>query len=93
MTRPALHVVADATRRSPATLGARLKQLQAELDAANAEQIGEFRSALLLLSEVSAAVALNAHQPPGIRDLARRLVEDCEVRLGSVDGILARAGQ
>jgi hypothetical protein len=88
----ALHVVGPADLKAPtATLADRIVRLQADLAALNAEQLSVLHALSQQLTEIAASIAENRTQPPGIRDEARRLSEDCETRIHSISAIAARS--
>lgn len=95
MSRAPLHVVSpDEPRPAKAeSLAERMRRLQVELAGLSRDQLTQLNAALIDASKLAAEVADNASQPPGIRDVARRLVEDCEMRVQTLEALSARSGR
>ena len=94
---PSLSVVADndlkTVQSSPKgeTVSERVRRLQAEAKQlakdhikALVQQIGDLEVMAAEISEGGEAY------PPGVRDIARRLVEDCDSRIQTLEAIVAR---
>lgn len=86
--RSSLTVV--ATRPQPKCLADKLAGLQAEIASLSREQVSDLIASLATTSQVASNVAANGAQPPGIRDLARRIAEDCEARGQTLEAIVGR---
>lgn len=94
---PPLSVVADNDLHSSAlkteTVAQRVRRLQQEARQLAKEHIRALNQALLEVEQLAADIAGGGDAyPPGVRDLARRLVEDCEARVQTLDAIVARTG-
>ncbi len=86
---PALSIV----RHEPETIAARIRTLQAEVQALSLEQMKAMRANILAGIEVASEVAANPAQPEGVRGLAEKIARDGEALLGSLDGVAARASR
>ena len=90
----ALSVVADnCGANAPAAAGAsvseRIRRLQAEARLLAQEQIQALEDALLQIERLSSEIAEGGEvYPVGVREIARRIAEDCEAR-GNTIQILA----
>ena len=74
------------------TAADRAKRLLAEARAAAVEHIGSVSVALETLIEVSADVAEGGEAyPAGVRDLCRRMTEDLQARLNTLDSIMSKS--
>lgn len=92
--RPALHVVADAAPRAakPETVAQRVRRLQAEAKSAAREQIDAMLSAMEAARVEALEVAIGGDAyPAGVRDLAKRFVDDVEGRMQTLAQIMAKA--
>lgn len=92
---PSLSVVADNAVQSPApkteTVAQRVKRLQQEARQLAKDHVRALNHALVEVEQLAAEIADGGDAyPPGIRDLARRLVEDCELRVQTLEAIAAR---
>lgn len=93
--RPSLSVVADGDLKStvPAgeTVAQRIRRLQSEAKQLAKAHIRSLSEAIADVEHLAAEIAEGGDAyPPGIRDLARRLVEDCEMRAQTIEAISAR---
>ena len=74
------------------TAADRAKRLLTEARAAAIEHIGSVSTALETLIEVSADVAEGGEAyPAGVRDLCRRMTEDLQARLNTLDSIMSKS--
>ena len=98
---PSLSVVADNdlhTNAAPAQVGAkaetvaeRVRRLQAEARQLAKDHVRALSEAIVNVEQMAAEIAEGGDAyPPGIRDLARRFVEDCEARVQTLEAISAR---
>lgn len=92
---PSLSVVADndlkATFPKSETVAQRVQRLQAEARQLAKDHVKSFTGAMMDLEQLAAEIADGGDAyAPGIRDIARRLVEDLESRVQTVDAISAR---
>ncbi len=94
---PSLSVVADndlkAVVQTPKaeTVAERVRRLQSEAKQLAKDHIKALTSAIADLEVMAAEIAEGGDAyPPGVRDVARRLVEDCEARVQTLEAIVAR---
>ena len=91
---PSLSVVADNdTKISPKaeTVAQRIRRLQNEARLLAKDHIKALSAAMVEVETLAAEIAEGGDAyPPGVRDLARRLVEDCEARVQTLEAIVAR---
>jgi hypothetical protein len=92
---PPLSVVADNDLKTSApkteTVAQRVRRLQQEARQLAKDHIRSLNQALVDVEQLAAEIADGGDAyPPGVRDLARRLVEDCEMRVQTLDAIVAR---
>ena len=93
---PSLSVVADNDLKTnlpakPETVAERVRRLQAEARQLAKDHVRALGVQLMAVEELAAEIAEGGDAyPPGIRDLARRLVEDCEQRAQTLEAISAR---
>jgi len=93
---PSLSVVADNDVKTAATLKSetvaqRVRRLQAEARQLAKDHIHALSAAMVEVETLAAEIAEGGDAyPPGVRDLARRLVEDCEARVQTLEAIVAR---
>jgi hypothetical protein len=94
---PSLSVVADndlKTIPSPKseTVAERVRRLQAEAKQLAKDHIKALVSQIADLEVMAAEIAEGGEAyPPGVRDIARRLVEDCEARVQTLEAISKRS--
>ena len=99
---PSLSVVADNDVRAtttpkvetpkPETVAERVRKLQAEARQLAKDHIHAFTAAMTELEQMAAEIAEGGDAyPAGVRDLARRFVDDCEARVQTLEAITARA--
>ncbi len=91
---PSLSVVSDnvvgALPRSEA-LSMRVRRLQAEAKGLAREHVAALVAALHEAEALAAEIAEGGEAyPAGIRDIARRLTEDCESKIGTIEAIILR---
>lgn len=90
MTR-VLSVVRDAPKSE--TVAERVRRLQAEARALAKDHVRELTSAMVDLETLAMEIAGGGDAySPGIRDVARRLSEDLESRVQTIEAISARTG-
>lgn len=98
---PSLSVVSasDALERAgvpheiarPETVAQRVQRLQAEAKALARDHVKALAAAMVSLEQLAAEIADGGDAyPPGVRDLARRLVEDLDSRVQTLEAINAR---
>jgi hypothetical protein len=93
---PSLSVVADndlKTISAPKseTVAERVRRLQAEAKQLAKDHIKALVTQIADLEVIAAEIAEGGDAyPPGVRDIARRLVEDCEARVQTLEAIVAR---
>ena len=92
---PSLSVVADNDLKTSApkteTVAQRVRRLQQEARSLAKDHIRALNQALVDVETLAAEIAEGGDAyPPGVRDLARRLVEDCEARVQTLEAIVAR---
>jgi hypothetical protein len=94
---PSLSVVADndiktavaATKTE--TVAERVRRLQQEARQLAKDHIRALSSAIVDVETMAAEISEGGDAyPPGVRDLARRLVEDCEARVQTLEAIVSR---
>lgn len=81
------------TRIHPAaeTVAQRVRRLQAEAKGAARDHIRHLCQRLIEVEQLGAEISEGGDvYPPGVRDIARRLVEDCEMRVQTLEAIIAR---
>jgi len=100
---PSLSVVADNDLHNavegkalvPAkaeTVAERVRRLQAEAKELARDHIRALSAAMLGVEQMAAEIAEGGDAyPPGVRDLARRFVEDIDSRVQTLEAITARA--
>jgi hypothetical protein len=92
MTPPLSVVASNATPLSTSDLSERIRRLQAEAKSLAREHIYALEQALLQVERLSAEIADGGDAyPAGIRELARRMAEDCEMKVQTLEAISARA--
>ena len=97
---PSLSVVADNDLHSSAaapaaakaeTVAERVRRLQAEARQLAKDHVRALSEAIMNAEKMAAEIAEGGDAyPPGVRDLARRFVEDCEARVQTLEAISAR---
>lgn len=95
LERPALHVVDDdapgLAPAKPETVAERVRRLQAEARALAKDHVRALSEAMITAEQIAAEIAEGGDAyPPGVRDLCRRFVEDCEARVQTLEAISAR---
>jgi hypothetical protein len=90
--RPPLHVVTPDEGAKVETLGERVRRLQAEARQMARDHVRALSEALMGVERMAAEIAEGGDAyPPGVRDLARRITEDCETRVQTLEAIAARS--
>ncbi|WP_041373154.1 hypothetical protein [Phenylobacterium zucineum] len=94
---PSLSVVADNDLKvSPSvpkaeTVAQRVRRLQQEAKQLAKDHIKALSAQLVEVEQMAAEIAEGGEAyPPGVRDLARRLVEDMDSRVQTLEAIVAR---
>ena len=89
-----LHNTAEAKALVPAkaeTVAERVRRLQAEAKELARDHIRALSEAMLTVEQMAAEIAEGGDAyPPGVRDLARRFVEDIDARVQTLEAITAR---
>ena len=98
---PSLSVVADnvsvegvgnALVKADVTLADRIRRLQAEARGLAREHILALESALVHVERLSTEIADGGDAyPVGVREIARRLAEDCEFKVQALEAIVRRS--
>jgi hypothetical protein len=94
---PSLSVVSDNDLKhitaapKAETVAERVRRLQAEAKQLAKDHIKALTTQISDLEVMAAEIAEGGDAyPPGVRDIARRLVEDCEARVQTLEAIVAR---
>ena len=90
---PTLSVVTDNKSAFPIaeTVAQRVRRLQAEARQLAKDHVKSFTNAMTELEQLAAEIADGGEAySPGIRDIARRLAEDLDSRVQTVEAIAAR---
>ena len=90
---PSLSVVADNDLKTPKqeTVAERVRRLQAEAKQLAKDHVRSLSTALMSVEQMAMEIAEGGEAyPPGVRDIARRLVDDCESRVQTLEAIVAR---
>jgi len=90
---PSLSVVADNDLHTAKqeTVAERVRRLQAEAKQLAKDHVHALSAAIMNAEQIAAEIAEGGDAyPPGIRDLARRFVEDAEMRVQTLEAISAR---
>jgi len=92
---PSLSVVADNDLKTVVpkteTVAQRVQRLQAEARQLAKDHVKALTAAMISAEQIAAEIAEGGDAyAPGIRDIARRLVEDLEARVQTLDAISAR---
>jgi len=92
---PSLSVVATNDLKSiqpkTETVAERVRRLQAEAKQLAKDHVKSLSQAMIELEQLAAEIADGGDAyAPGIRDIARRLVEDLDSRVQTLDAIAAR---
>lgn len=95
---PSLSVVADNDTASAArktkteTVADRVRALQLEAKGLARQHVQELERLLIEVERMSAEIAEGGDAyPAGVRDIARRLAEDCEARVQTLEAIVSRS--
>ena len=90
---PSLSVVADNDLKTPKTetVAERVRKLQAEAKQLAKDHVRAMSSAMLEVEQMAAEIAEGGEAyPPGVRELASRLVEDIDARVQTLEAIVSR---
>lgn len=90
---PSLSVVADNDLHTAKqeTVADRVRRLQAEAKQLAKDHVHALSAAIMNAETIAAEIAEGGDAyPPGIRDLARRFVEDADMRVQTLEAISAR---
>jgi hypothetical protein len=92
---PSLAIVANNTAKAAEVRGEplsdRIKRLQAEAKNLAREHVMALQAALISVESMASDIAEGGEAyPPGVRDIARRLAEDCEARVQTLEAITKR---
>ncbi|HEX5377988.1 MAG TPA: hypothetical protein VFW47_05410 [Phenylobacterium sp.] len=87
-----LSVVSDQHPLSRETLSARIRALQEEARGLAREHINALEAALVEVERLACEISAGGDAyPAGVRDIARRLAEDCEQKVQTIEAISGRA--
>lgn len=88
---PSLSVVGDREASKPETVAQRVRRLQDEARALAKDHVAEFTRAMADLGQLASEIAAGGEAyHPGVRDIARRLSEDLENRVQTLEAISTR---
>jgi chorismate mutase len=90
---PSLSVVADNAVQAPKheTVAERVRRLQAEAKQLAKDHVHALTARMIELEQMASEIAEGGDvYPPGVRDLARRIVDDCEARVQTMEAIISR---
>ena len=92
---PSLSVVADNDLKTVLpkieTVGQRVQRLQAEARQLAKDHVKSLTTAMVAVEELASEIAEGGDAyAPGIRDIARRLAEEIEAKVQTLDAISAR---
>ena len=91
---PSLSVVFsnELATAKPDTVAQRVRRLQSEARQLAKDHIHAFTAAMAEVGVMAAEIAEGGDAyPAGVRDLARRFVDDCDARVQTLQAITARA--
>lgn len=81
-----------AAPRGSEGLGERIQRLRAEARGLAREHVQALALALAHVEQIASEIAVGGDAYPiGVREIARRLTEDCETRLQAIEAIAARS--
>lgn len=76
------------------TVASKVRRLQEEARGLAKEHVQSLCTGLGQIQLIAAEIADGGDAyPAGVRDVARRMVEDCEARVQTLEAIVARGGQ
>lgn len=91
---PSLSVVADNDLKSSPkteTVAERVRRLQAEAKMLAKDHIRSLSAQMVMVEQIAAEIAEGGEAyPPGVRELASRLVEDIDARVQTLEAIVSR---
>ena len=89
---PSLAVVTDQQGIPRESLSTRIRALQEEARGLAREHIVALEAALAEVERLAVEIAAGGDAyPAGVRDIARRLAEDCELKAQTIEAISGRA--
>lgn len=91
---PSLSVVVsnELATAKPETVAQRVRRLQSEARQLAKDHIHAFTAAMAEVGVMAAEIAEGGDAyPAGVRDLARRFVDDCDARVQTLQAITSRA--
>lgn len=91
---PSLSVVTnnDLTPAKAETVAERVRRLQAEAKQLAKDHIHSLTDAMIEAERLAAEIAAGGEAyPAGVRDLARRFVDDCSARVQTLEAITSRS--
>lgn len=81
----------EETPRAVESLAERVRRLQAEAKGLARQHVQALEAALAEVEAIASEIAEGGEAyPPGVRDLARRLAEDCDIRAQTLEAIVTR---
>lgn len=83
--------VVPAAKPAPETVAERIQQLQREIEALGNEQVNAMRARVMEGLDAAREVAANPSHPPGVRQIAEKIVRDGESLLTTLEAIQGRA--
>jgi hypothetical protein len=90
---PSLSVVADNDLKAPKTetVAERVRRLQQEAKLLAKDHIRSLSAQMVIVEQIAAEIADGGEAyPPGVRELASRLVEDIDARVQTLEAIVSR---
>lgn len=90
--KPALHVATDADAPPKTeTVAERIQRLQAEAKSLARDHVRSLVAQMVAVEQMAAEIADGGEAyAPGVRELCRRLVEDIEARVQTLEAIVSR---
>ena len=89
---PKLAVVSEDRALPDQALSARIRALQAEARGLAREHIGALEMAMGEVERLACEIADGGDAyPAGVRDIARRIAEDCGLKVATIEAITERA--
>lgn len=89
---PSLSVVADNSPAAGESVAERVRRLQAEARNLARDHIRAFEAQIEAVEQMAAEIAAGGEAyPPGVRDIARRLADDLDTRVQTLEALVARS--